>query len=130
VVNENGSFYSRILIRNKVYCTEEYGLKLKTRSYIVELKNGHIGCIVSVVYLETAGCFFVLRLYETEKDKRVNNVGVCISACNVKLCKKTDILIAVQSGDIIQKCILLKTFVLGQSTMCLFARQPNCVEKD
>ena len=127
--DEKGEFFKRVIIRNRVFCTLEYGSQLKTASYFVQLKNGHVGCIESIVKLPRHKCFIFVRLYENENTNALC-FGICTDALNIRLTRKTNVLVAVQTEDIIHKCIFLQEQLINEENWFLFSCQPNVIEKD
>lgn len=122
-------FYSRAAVGGQIYCTQMYGAKLKTISYVVLLKRNVVGCIVDILSLtDVSSAVAFLKPYVVQPRSVLKNYGVYSRAKHILVVKDGDTTIAVKCEDIQQKCVMLGN--CDRSDFKLVALQPNLCEVD
>jgi hypothetical protein len=122
--------YERTIIRNKTFCTEQYGVNLKTHSYSVVMHNNCFARIVSfVVDPETNEMVVFCKRYE--KSNRPSPFRNMISKTLVNsqhhVILNSDTFIVTKPCDIVSKIVFLGTLSKNEFVVSL---QPNTIECD
>lgn len=102
-MNLIGDYYHRAVLRGKVFTTEEYGKGHKHNSYTVELRNGSIGVIKSIINIYKNMPVFLIQLFRSETACFVSE-----TVNHLKLVCPTQVRVAVKYSDIIRKVVFMK----------------------
>lgn len=124
--NATAEVYERAIVKGKVYTTENYGKGHTHNSYTVELRNGCIGVIKSIVNItkdDTNNPLVQVQLLHTEVARFASDASVS----HLKSAVPTATKIAVKPSDIVRKVVFI-----GQcnKNMCYVSLQPNSIELD
>ncbi|XP_041933543.1 uncharacterized protein LOC121696241 [Alosa sapidissima] len=113
-------YYHRAVMNGKVFTTEKYGTMQRHNSYTVELKNGSIGKILSIISLESNVPVLVIQLFHSE-----NAIFASETVGHLKLISATPAKVAVKYSDIVRKVVFMKF-----EKMMYASLQPNGIEID
>jgi hypothetical protein len=125
-------FYSRLILKGKVYCTESYGRELKTTSYVVVLKNGVVGCIIEIIsIIDNCSALVLFEPYNIQQKNSLHSYRpVYLSVKHCLVVEKSGTIITVNCEDIMQKCVVIGKYGNEMDNLILVALQPNTCETD
>lgn len=112
--------YNRAIINGKVFTTETYGFSHKHNSYTVELKNGNIGKITSIISSEDKVPVFFVNLFNSK-----NAIFASETVGHLKCITATATTVAVKYTDIVRKVVFMKMEKFMYASL-----QPNGIEID